>query len=126
MQRPTCDEIVAAIREEGSIRKAATKLVVPESTLRYWIKKDPDLAARLGHTPRSATPGVVIEGDRATLTEPATHTGGLGDIEALIRDRGLDPSEWVVITTTLNQWEAPGQDGTQLYRQWKVTLRRSF
>jgi hypothetical protein len=67
-----------------------------------------------------------VEGDTATITEPPTPRPKLGDIGKLIRERGLDPDEWVVVSTTLNEWDGPVKGGgTQRLKQWKVTLRRA-
>lgn len=45
------------------------------------------------------------------------------DLDAMIRDRGLNPDEWLVDRVTVNTWTAA--DGT-LARQLKAHLRRKF
>jgi len=70
-----------------------------------------------------------VKGDDAVLvSEP---TADLGDLAELIRSRGLDPEDWVVLSTTINEWEAlahgGGADGeprTVTLKQLKVTLKR--
>jgi hypothetical protein len=114
--RPSHEDVVAAVRAAGSIRKAAVQLCVDERTVRRWLNSygEPEVGS------------VCVEGDTATITEPPTERPKLGDIGKLIRQRGLDPEEWVVVSTTLNEWDGPVKGGgTQRLKQWKVTLRRA-
>jgi hypothetical protein len=76
---------------------------------------------------KQGEPGSVrVDGDTATIVEPPTSQPKLGDIGELIAERGLDPEEWVVVSTTLNEWDGPVRGGgTQRLKQWKVTLRRA-
>jgi hypothetical protein len=73
--------------------------------------------------------GIRITEDEAVIIEPVTMRPKLGDIGKLIRERGLDPADWVVVSTTLNEWD--GMTGKQRdnelvrLKQWKVTLRRA-
>lgn len=64
-----------------------------------------------------------MRGDSATVvTEPATD---LGDLERLIRERGLDPQDWEVVSATLNEWDGPVKGGgKQKLRQLKIQLKR--
>jgi hypothetical protein len=104
------------VRAAGSIRKAAVQLRVDERTVRRWLNyhSEPEVGS------------IHVEGDTATITEPPTERPKLGDIGKLIRQRGLDPDEWVVVSTTLNEWDGPVKGGgTQRLKQWKVTLRRA-
>lgn len=116
--RPTIAEIRAAVEQHGSIRKAAQHLGRDESTLRRQLK-------RAEGEDRPEPGSVQVEGDTATIVEPPTPRPKLGDIGRLIRERGLDPDEWEVVSTTLNEWDGPVKGGgTQRLRQWKVTLKR--
>lgn len=55
-----------------------------------------------------------------------TETLDLGDLNQLIRSRGLNPTEWVVVSAALNEWDSALKDGgAQRLRQWKVVLRRA-
>jgi hypothetical protein len=115
----TIAEIRAAIEQHGSIRRAAPNLGCDERTLRRRLKR-----AEVDNQPEPGS--VQVEGDTATITEPPTPRPKLGDIGKLIRERGLDPDEWVVVSTTLNEWDGPVKGGgTQRLKQWKVTLRRA-
>jgi hypothetical protein len=54
----------------------------------------------------------------------------LGDVDALLKRRGLDPDEWTVERVTVNEWEALAKDGddnrvVQLH-QLKAHLRRRW
>jgi hypothetical protein len=112
------------VRSAGSIRKAAGQLGVDERTVRRWLTHYDRLC--LPSRPENEVGSVRVEGDTATITEPPTPRPKLGDIGKLIRERGLDPDEWVVVSTTLNEWDGPVKGGgTQRLKQWKVTLRRA-
>ena len=67
--------------------------------------------------------GLEITGDTATLVTPPAPD--LGDLDTLIRDRGLDPQDWEVKNAILNEWDALAAEGaiTKL-RQLKVHLVR--
>lgn len=73
-------------------------------------------------------PGLKIKGDAATLvTEPTPYD--LGDIDALLRDRGLDPDDWDVVDAVVNEWDAnaglvDGDPVVLKLRQLKVRLKR--
>ncbi|MGZ4530791.1 MAG: hypothetical protein ACXVXP_00395 [Mycobacteriaceae bacterium] len=137
--RPSNSEIIAALEEHGSIRRAAAALGYTDYPVRKWIKQDPVLAEAVGdirrarayHGDRPETvgneaSGLTMRADEAVITEPATTRPKLGDIGQLIRERGLDPEEWVVVSTTLNEWDGPVKGGgTQRLKQWKVTLKRA-
>jgi UDP-2,3-diacylglucosamine pyrophosphatase LpxH len=72
---------------------------------------------------RAERPSCKIAGDTATvITEPTTD---LGDLERLIRERGLDPEDWEVVSATLNEWDGPVKNGgKQKLRQLKIQLKR--
>jgi hypothetical protein len=68
-------------------------------------------------------PGVSVKGDAATMVTEAAPD--LGDLETLIRERGLDPDDWEVVSATLNEWDGPvAGGGAQRLRQLKVQLKR--
>lgn len=110
-------DLEAAVAEHGSIRRAAPALGIDESTVRRRLK------AAGKSTPRAERATLTVKGDEAELTAPATTTAN--EVDVLIRENGLDPAEWVIISTTLNKWDGPVKGGgTQPLRQVKVTLRR--
>ena len=109
--------------EHGSWAKVAKHLGKPSSTIR-------DRAFNLGvdirdltpgtttKTPQM-TPGVKVNGDLAeVVSKPSVE---LGDIDTLLRERGLNPDEWEVKSATLNEWDSPTGD---VLKQLKVTLQR--
>lgn len=75
-----------------------------------------------GRSAGGERPGVRIHGDSATVVSPAAPD--LGDIDTLIRSRGLDPADWEVLSATLNEWDGPTATGKQTLRQLKIQLRR--
>jgi hypothetical protein len=99
----------------GSKAAFARHLGVPVSSFK-------DEWSRRGLSAPGERSGVVIVGDEATVTSDASVD--LGDIDALVRDRGLDPSEWIVTGTVVNEWDALSADGRVRLRQLKVTLKR--
>jgi hypothetical protein len=113
----TLAAIEAAVGEHGSIRKAATALGRDESVLRRRLKRAGSALA-----PSSSRSSLAVDGDEATLIAPDAKAS---TVEALIRENGLDPAEWIVVSTTINRWDGPVKGGgTQPLRQVKVTLRR--
>jgi hypothetical protein len=112
---PSYTEIAAALAQHGSQRKAAAALGCAQSTVSKYVNRE-----------QSEPGSLTVNGDEAILVEPPTPRPKLGDIGKLIRERGLDPEEWVVVSTTLNEWDGPLKGGgTQRLKQWKVTLRRA-
>lgn len=75
-------------------------------------------------------PGLKVKGDLIELvTEPTPYE--LGDIEGLLRDRGLDPDDWEIGYATVNEWdqyagrdEADNEPRVIKLRQLKVSLKR--
>jgi UDP-2,3-diacylglucosamine pyrophosphatase LpxH len=68
-------------------------------------------------------PGATVKGDTATVVSGPDID--LGDVDGLIRSRGLDPADWEVVSATLNEWDGPvAGGGTQMLRQLKVSLKR--
>lgn len=68
---------------------------------------------------------ILALGELAPGTKPAADhqveldVQTLGDVTALLRERGLDPDEWVVVRCVVNAWGQPGEESKQL----KVMLR---
>lgn len=77
---------------------------------------------------REAPVGVTVTGDTAAAVLPAG--ASIADLDALLRDRGLDPADWHVERVTVNEWDAlahgGGDDGEPRVvklRQMKAHLR---
>lgn len=135
---PDDDELIAILKDKGNIAAAARWLGVPRTSLRDRIdSRGLDLPAstrpmeKLNGLPDPEPAGVKVEGDLATIVEPVSSRERLGDIATLIRERGLDPDEWIVTSTTLKEWDAltkaePGEtNGQRRLRYWTVTLARA-
>lgn len=77
----------------------------------------------------TAATGVKRDGDTVWVTMPATDNPELGDYDKLLRDRGLDPDEWTVISVKANEWDAMtsdkkhGDNQIVRMRQWTITLK---
>jgi hypothetical protein len=73
---------------------------------------------------------VMLRGDEATIITEASPD--LGDIDQLLRDRNLDPEEWIVMSCTVNEWDAMagkdegGENRIIRMRQLKVALKRKL
>jgi len=65
-----------------------------------------------------------IDGDKAEAQTELSTTPILDDPDAMLRQRGLDPSEWEVTNATLNEWQGPGSEGATTYYQTKFSVRR--
>lgn len=123
------EAIKAAVAEHGSIRKAATALGRDESTLRRTLSRTRRPGTRdSGHVsvePEKTT--VEHKGDTVHVTAPEGTTPD--KVMELVRENGLDPDDWVIVSTTLNKWNALGKANTdgenplRTLRQVKVTLR---
>lgn len=72
--------------------------------------------------PKSEKASVRVSGDVAEVTSVASPD--LNDPDALIEERGLDPEEWSMDSLTINEWDAPSEEGTRTMKQLKVNLRR--
>jgi hypothetical protein len=122
------DQIVACAGPH--ITATATNLGVPRPSLDNYLKRNPGLKARLLARCREIAAGgapdagggampPIREGrerERVTSDDPAEW----GDIDQLLRSRGLDPDEWVVVKVRVNEW-GENADGQPL-RQLRVDL----
>lgn len=75
--------------------------------------------------PTKDSPGLKIDGDEATLTTPPKPYPHMDDPDAMLIERGLDPSEWQIEGATINEWDGPAGEGTTItYHQAKLQLKR--
>ena len=122
------EEIEAAVAEHGSIRAAATALGRSESGIRGRLRR---AGSSTGASPANADQTTVeVDEDEVVITMPGSTKPAPDEVVGLIRENGLDPAEWVIVSTTLNRWNAlgktpPGHDTNPMrtLRQVKVTLR---
>ena len=93
--------VADALRQEGSIAAAARLLGCDRRRLSEYVNSDPDLKS-LRWEPRSPRDSetVHVKGDDADVT---VDTPDLGDLEGIVRQKGLDPDEWYV--TALKVWD---------------------
>jgi hypothetical protein len=100
-------QIVAALKEKG-VKTTSRSLVRAFSR---W-----GLSTQQVH---GETPGVDVQGDKASVISQASPD--LGDLDQIIKDRGLKPEEWDVTHITVNEWDSPVGD---TLKQLKVQLTR--
>lgn len=140
MHKPTPEQVVATLAERGSIRKTATALGVPRSSLQDWIAEwsaeDATFAARLtaartsGQRARPEAhhkPGVVLKNGEAIATgDPLADGLKSRDAEGYLRERwGLPEDEWVNVSVTVNEWQGPKAGGEVVtFAQAKGTFRK--
>lgn len=116
------EELEALIEKHGTFQRVADALGMAASTVR-------SRATRLGvKRPmqvenRKMQAGTTTSGDTVIIvTEPSPE---LGDIQEMIRSRGLDPDEWEVKNAVLNCWDSNAGEGEVIeLRQLKVHLVR--
>jgi len=67
-------------------------------------------------------PGPVVA-EPADIGGTVIDVATLGDIDAALRDRGLNPDEWVVVRVVVNNWDSVKDGEPVPLRQLKVTVR---
>ena len=107
-------ETLRALLQEHGTQGTADRLGTTARTVRKKKAKlgMADEGREGGATPDTAKAeksSVAITGDTATIiTKPLE---SLGEIEDKIREYGLDPAEWQVVSSKINQWEALASGG---------------
>lgn len=105
--------VADALREAGSIAASARLLGVDRRRLSEYINADSELKA-LRWTPAANEPTVIKDDDADFTIEGHDN---LGDLDAHVRAKGLDPDEWFVVL--LKVWETYHGE-----KRTTVTLRR--
>lgn len=111
--------VADALREFGSIAAAARSLGVDRRRLSEFVNSDAELKA-LRWTPSRAknVESVKIEEDDAEVVVDGEN---LGDLEGIIRSKGLDPDEWYV--TALKVWETyHGEKRSTVFLRRRVAI----
>ncbi len=111
MSLPQSEVIKALQAANGVLAAAARTLGVPKSTLASAIDRDPLLATALEDSRAQHAP------DPATVLDDVD-AAELGDMDQLLRDRGMVPEDWIVEGVVVNEWGPVDQ----LQRQLKVRL----
>lgn len=131
-------KLEAALRRHGWSNRAASRdLGCSESVIRHWREKlgvsgmnGHSGRAKEGTAPRAEKAGTSVRGDEATIITDPRQLEDLGDLDGLLRRRGLNPDEWQVTHVGVNEWEAyagrddAGEPLVQLLRQLKCTLKK--
>lgn len=68
--------------------------------------------------------GVYITGDTATIVTLTRASGENVTPDEVLKDEGLDPEHWDVVSYTSNKWHAPTATGRELFEQTKLVARR--
>lgn len=127
----TNEEIVDALRvefgvdtSETSVRRAISRhgLTKPERTTTQDKSERPGVEYN-DRNEATVTSGVMAQEDLSDLQ--------LGDIAILLRNRNLNPDDWIVERVTVNEWDgntgrpAPGEDAKIVtFKQLKIHLKR--
>lgn len=114
------DAVAAALSEHGSIAAAARALDADRRRLSEYVNADIDLKA-LRWTPNARASKTEVNGDDAELTVDPDDEN-LGDLERLVRAKGLDPDEWYVVA--LKVWDTyHGEKRSTVFLRRRVALR---
>lgn len=135
---PPDEELLGLIaNHDGDLTASASSLSVAASSLRSRLIRqslwDQVKQIRTAGEDEAVRPahGVKRDGDTVTVTMPRTDNPELGDYAAMLRERGLDPDDWVVVSVKANEWDAMTSDkahgDNQIVRmkQWTITLKPS-
>ena len=132
-------ELVAPFTRTGSKVAAARELGISEVSYRRALSGR-GIVLRAPHHPNSAKGGqgvvvaerasITTKGDDCTIVSEATPEQ-LGDVSALLRERGLDPDEWIIVQLTINSWDgmtkvSSEEDRLVTLHQLKVVLKRKI
>jgi hypothetical protein len=136
------DTFARVLEEHRSHRAMREAHDVALSTLSRWRQTHAGTRERPAHSRRRpgerdavkplGEPGVAHTDEGLELVSDVTEEQ-LGDVEALLEARGLDPNDWQVERVTVNEWQAlaygGGPDGEPrvvTLRQLKAHLRRKL
>jgi predicted phosphodiesterase len=127
----TNDEIVQALKAEFGVETSEA------SVRRAIARHELDKPQRQSAQDRAERPGVEFnDKNEATVTSGVMGQDELsdlqlGDIEILLRNRNLNPDDWIVERVTVNEWDgntgrpAPGEDAKIVtFKQLKIHLKR--
>ncbi len=74
---------------------------------------------------RTANAGYKITGDEGEVMSSARRNNPMDDPDAMLRERGLDPEEWLIDGATINEWDGPSaEEGMVTYHQAKIHIKR--
>jgi hypothetical protein len=113
-------EVGQRVREVGQ-QATADFYGVKRSSLRDYLYRN-DLPTKKDSTVKKAEQaGLTVKPDSLELTTPAHQTDDFDDPDQIVRDRGLNPEDWVFEGLVDNYWDSP--TGERLYQR-KLTLKR--
>lgn len=95
MSKPTHAELAALLAQHNSVDAVASAVGASRSVVRGWY--------------RTLNDGKPSEDEGIEVT-----AAQLGDMDQLLRDRGLSPQDWVVAGLTVNEWGDPDAPMRQL------------
>lgn len=109
--------VADALREFGSIAAAARSLKCDRRRLSEFVNADDELKA-LRWTPNRNVESVKVEDSDAEIVVDGEK---LGDLDAIVRSKGLDPDEWYV--TALKVWETyHGEKRSTVFLRRRVAI----
>jgi hypothetical protein len=113
-------KLILAGETNASIVRSLPRHALSETSIRRFRKRH---GLQIPGTERAYTR---VNGDEAEgASEPQLGPPILDDPDKMLRDRGLDPLDWYVDDTTVNQWNGPSKGGNVVtYYQLKFRARR--
>jgi predicted phosphodiesterase len=104
----------------ATIITGGLKLPTTEKSIRRFRKRH-----GLFVNNKAANAGYKISGDEGEITSFANRTNPMDDPDAMLRERGLDPEEWLIVDSFLNEWDGPSaEEGIVTYHQLKLHLKK--
>lgn len=109
---PDREDMVRLIGEHnGVVASIARATGFPRGSVQNHIASNTDLSAALAAARGGSSPAVDVCRDRhVTSSDPAEW----GDVESLLRRRGLNLEDWIVTRARVNEWGDPAALNTQL------------
>lgn len=74
--------------------------------------------------PAQGRPGIRYDGEEADVTGSTKLGLHMDDPDAMLRERKLNPEEWLIDSATVNEWDGPSQEGPVTYHQAKIHIKR--
>jgi hypothetical protein len=138
-QWPDDDELLELLGKCGSFQALADAIGSSRGALMHRVRtrKLVECAAEVlrpaGQVSQDlgGAAGVKETADTLTVTLPSGSNPELGDYDDLLRERGLDPGDWTVVSVKANKWnamtsdKATGDNRIVEMHQWTITLKPS-
>lgn len=107
------EKIIDAVRETGTVVGASKVLNVGREALRHRIRSR-NLEYAVEEARQEHVGPIRKENDDRAYLYSADQKEWTGDLKDFVSKRGLDPADWVILRTRLNEWGHDGEPFTQI------------